>query len=622
MDQPSTQVHRRACLRAVAAAGPTLPTKRKRKRKFSDDDTAALGDDEHSSAEQSPPRKKRRCSRHECFARRPLHLRTFAFLPSSVILTVCAYLPPRDLLALSRVSKDLRRLVLAPDAPERTCALWRDAFALDDGKTPACPEGMGVLAWTHLIFGDGMCYVRIVPSMKNCGGKALQKILWAFRKRLCRRCVDACLVRQSKITFPDEFPPEYADWALAALPNISPSQNFPLWDRDEVDLWIKRLLDVLRAGGQEDTKGHFGSRVRLQEEIERKRAQTLAGRERETQYVEWEHRQAQAREEEWRAIQEERRSGILSRFEELGYSPADIAPLHKHHDVVAAISKPLADEVWDTLRAKLTPILETRKANRLDNEALQRLEDACVAYWKTLPPALVPYMPSVKHVQEFEPIARALRLGSVDMAAAFAEAANEILRTIEEKKAALASVTPDGGGLDLATAVFQTMSAFSHVCFGPEVLTSIFVHTKFRSPALVQFSTQARDAVAYILRHAGVDTSITREEMDRRDMRFVCLTCKVEFRFDAATGDDVLGRYVYDWRGAVEHIVQVHPASGQEMKVLDKTECDYAYKQEAKALERAAFQAFGCVLCNAHIGPKESSPWMTRSEVNAHLASE
>jgi hypothetical protein len=351
----------------------------------------------------------------------------------------------------------------------------------------------------------------------------------------------------------------------------------------------------------------------------------------------------------------------MVRFEEHGYSPIDLASLASDCNIASAITKPLSDEgaphcsrphsyanssscsiAWDALSEKLLPMLAIRKAARLESEALQRLEDACVAHWKTLPPALVPYMPSVAHVQEFEPVARALRDSAADFGAALAAASADIRRTIDDNTAALARMLPAGAGaLERADAVFQTQSAFSHVCFGREVLASVFTHTRFRALPRVQFSTQAHAAVACVLRAAGADAGATRKEMDRHGARFVCMTCRAEQRYDPVSERDAFGRYVWDWRGAVrpfvsvgetcahaddqvEHIVQIHPTTGQKahVRVLNERERSYACEQEEHALEIGACQAFGCTLCNAHIGPKESSPWMARNEVRAHLKSE
>ena len=66
-------------------------------------------------------------------------------------------------------------------------------------------------------------------------------------------------------------------------------------------------------------------------------------------------------------------------------------------------------------------------------------------------------------------------------------------------------------------------------------------------------------------------------------------------------------------------MVQVHIGGEQNMRPLNKRERAVVRRLEDKTTNKVVLRAYGCNHCNVHVGPKESSPWMMKSELQKHL---
>lgn len=67
---------------------------------------------------------------------------------------IFSHLPPADLVALTRVAKGFRHILLTREARH----LWRGSFDLIP-DAPVCPDDISEPVWANLLFGGAYCHV-------------------------------------------------------------------------------------------------------------------------------------------------------------------------------------------------------------------------------------------------------------------------------------------------------------------------------------------------------------------------------------------------------------------------------------------------------------------------------
>lgn len=68
---------------------------------------------------------------------------------------IFSHLTPYDLLRMSRLNKDLRRVLIS----RSSITVWKSARS-NDNECPDPPAGMSEPAWANLLF-DAHCHVRV-----------------------------------------------------------------------------------------------------------------------------------------------------------------------------------------------------------------------------------------------------------------------------------------------------------------------------------------------------------------------------------------------------------------------------------------------------------------------------
>ncbi|KAF9070145.1 hypothetical protein BDP27DRAFT_647273 [Rhodocollybia butyracea] len=99
---------------------------------------------------------------------------------------------PADLLALSRVDKAFRRILLS----EQFSPVWKAACR--NKGAPKCPSHLSQVKWAYLLFGGSACF--------SCGSNlGIMRMDFDLLRRACVRCLKTNLVYSRRFTqlFPD-----------------------------------------------------------------------------------------------------------------------------------------------------------------------------------------------------------------------------------------------------------------------------------------------------------------------------------------------------------------------------------------------------------------------------------
>ncbi|PPQ86965.1 hypothetical protein CVT25_009787 [Psilocybe cyanescens] len=195
-------------------------------------------------------------------------------MPIDILFEIFGHLHPYDLLKLSRMTKDFRRLLLS----RSSMSVWKDSLA----NVPGLPEsfpGMSEVAWINLAFSP-QCHICVTSNIRT--------IEWRFKLRICSKCAMEHLREIA-------FMPIFAQGALlnAVIPTRRAKRGHVIYlaaDFDYVTAEFKAIEDVgARAQYINEKKIHL---AKFLEHVER--------------CEQWEKTQVQDRDAELRHLREER----------------------------------------------------------------------------------------------------------------------------------------------------------------------------------------------------------------------------------------------------------------------------------------------------------------------------
>ncbi|KAI0792955.1 hypothetical protein BC629DRAFT_332084 [Irpex lacteus] len=133
---------------------------------------------ERDSEVTKTPKTKKRKIGHEKknTGKKTGQLQSMLDMPLDIVLEICSYLHPKDLLHLARSTKGLRRFFMSKES----LPFWKAArLAATEPRLPPCPEDMCEPAFINLLL-DTHCHNCLKP---NC-----QDVYLACRVRLCKAC--------------------------------------------------------------------------------------------------------------------------------------------------------------------------------------------------------------------------------------------------------------------------------------------------------------------------------------------------------------------------------------------------------------------------------------------------
>ncbi|KAF8878920.1 hypothetical protein BD779DRAFT_1170672 [Infundibulicybe gibba] len=494
-------------------------------------------------------------------------------MPLDIVFEIASHLAPRDLLALSRTSKALQKMLHSPN----TSSVWR--VARSNVGAPDCSPGFSEPRWASLLFGRPIC--------KQCDTTNVHNIEFGIRRRVCIRCQKQHLV--SAVRFEKVFP-HYESLIMDMVPHTlsggwtrgsrTPGKFF--WASD-VELiaseWaaLQRDIHMYVKGARAAAAAYKKQKIDEAERIAQHakvcddwlrycnmKLQMEADRKREEERKRKADQMREA-DQKWKRLVQ----AIQGRLLELGYDIQDIPSTFYVPNSQKGAE--LTDQLWTCIQLEIVEIVESNRDDRLERERaklwverLAILRSLYVEYAKSMAPLQWCYLPNIYELAELSVFRDILEVdSSVDISRQSFLPATDRLSTlvpalISAKKERLISMLELSSSrtadhpLDLATSVFVCTgrnctnralisweAIAAHNCYG--IATRL--HASYDSVTLGVSQLGASTASA-LVRLANLDpSSATITEMDALDLRFACFQCALTPGCRSIT--------IYPWKSAV-----------------------------------------------------------------------
>ncbi|KAH8093118.1 hypothetical protein BXZ70DRAFT_909329 [Cristinia sonorae] len=474
-----------------------------------------------------------------------------------IIFLTLGYLCPWDLIALTRVSKEMCQFLVSKSA----AWIWIASRTQFD-CIPDCPPNVVEHRWAELLFGGTKC--------EFCGNHPILNVNFLFNYRACHKCLKSRIVRASEVS---NIHPEGKQKILELLPySVSRSGHVGenektvtryYWaeDVDKMAKKISRLEQAVR-----DREIHA---VKILEAFRTERKEWVTGTmTRAVKLKGW----RDAEERVYRTIRGQRRIELKEKFcaENTDWLEVDI-------DRALGMFKldpkrPLSDEYWKQIRPLFIRYLKESKASRIEEEESRLLAPRMPLVEKFYRPFLkaksyreLLCYPTLSQIVKMEPL-RSLVLQDhhvtveeKEIEAVVDQFPSMVQGFKNQFRQVLISQLPDDVSVDSVIAVFYCTACDSEFfpLFG-YFEADAHHHSEIRSKTVgshVKVHEHGRLSAAAILRtllpSMGHDfiANVDPTRLDALDARFSCTLC-------SADGTD--GRKIMTWRQCVIHYTKAH----------------------------------------------------------------
>ncbi|GBE87275.1 hypothetical protein SCP_1005220 [Sparassis crispa] len=246
--------------------------------------------------------------------------------PLDIFLQIASYLELRDILQLSRTSKEFRGMFLT----RRSRVVWVEALRNVPGL-PECPPAISELAYAAILY-DRTCMA--------CGVGRATNADYALRVRFCRACYKYNVEEGEMLTRSLSLPKEIRSTIFSMLP----TEKMRWWGR----------------GNRSDQVGDLNYALLQWESSCWKEKRTVENQARKG-----------------------RKESVLEKLQELGYTEQDFP---NTSEWTKALDQPreLSTRVWNGLRPKLIAMIEQEKDDRariaFEGKVTERSGEICVYY--------------------------------------------------------------------------------------------------------------------------------------------------------------------------------------------------------------------------------------------------
>ncbi|KAI0315508.1 hypothetical protein OF83DRAFT_1084918 [Amylostereum chailletii] len=550
-------------------------------------------------------------------------------MPLDILRDIFAFLPPEDLVRISRVTKEFRQVLLS----KAFDGLWRESFE-NVRDSPPRPSDVSHRVWANIVYGGPFCHC--------CGRYTPAKITFEFRKRMCSDCVKTQLERTSLIDYPERF--RSYTGKLVDVHSVVPVIKSP-WHNGQMvceGSVIEAVFDRLLAQSEDVAKADLKAKVTSLVDVEKKAMDVY--NEHVKKCNEWQDRLLQEIKDERQSIADERQADILDRFIEMGYTEAewDESRLYSHKEV-----NPTLQETREKLLRKEH---EARREKRQSVAA--KMYPGLLA--SLVHPTEFPLMPTwdqcltIKFVTDFLDVDAEVDDEWRAKAKKMFEATVELVREdilAQKKQLVVLLPRPDGLSsedaevstsilnatgvetLALARSVFRVVyhldgHLFVDPYFGADVLSHASRGSLFRIPrhSEVVFYPRASESALAILRLLGLPETTTALHLDSMPVRFVCNKCSPSIECEYPSGRHIHGLDARTWRNMVFvhlpviHVTRRHSGPVDIFRLLTEDELADILPRE---LGLGATKRHWCC---CHCPMDEEGPyWMCKPEVLEHL---
>ncbi|EJD45389.1 hypothetical protein AURDEDRAFT_184837 [Auricularia subglabra TFB-10046 SS5] len=240
-------------------------------------------------------------------------------MPLDVLYEILRMLHPRDLLALSRTTKAVRRVLLNPSSS----GVWKYVISTVEGL-PFCPDDIDPPAYASLVF-DTHC---------DFCGKSIAKLRhWELRLRLCGPCSQLNLVKKHQLDLNDD--------QLDFVETYGPRGSGPRYGDRFYGPQIEDMCEQLEELGDEEYHNRFRSR----NEAVAKHASECAA---------WENDEVIRRATEIQAVRDQRANCVLDRLTDMGFGRECLLFSDEISNIPTVnVARPLTERAWRSIQTGL-----------------------------------------------------------------------------------------------------------------------------------------------------------------------------------------------------------------------------------------------------------------------------
>ncbi|GLB43588.1 hypothetical protein LshimejAT787_1401000 [Lyophyllum shimeji] len=308
-------------------------------------------------------------------------------LPIDILFEIFGHLKPFDLLRLSRMTKEFRRLLMH----KSSVSVWKAALERIPGLPP-CPPGISEPAWVNLAFD---------PHCHFCFTTGVRPVEWALRVRICTKCAKDQI---TEVYMPDVVIDERVDTDNYPFESLLPYRLGKRGRRGVLITELQKVKQQYKALKGKDARLAFiRERRMLKSEIQKHALLCSA----------WARNQNFDRSHELQQLKDERRHAVIARLNALGYAE-DIAGI-RYPDALedhALVKKPqkLTDRIWANIKGPIIDFMEEMRTKRLAREhaqlVLERKPSAVAAFrdYKNSRLPVTDVMPQGLDVCDFPPV--------------------------------------------------------------------------------------------------------------------------------------------------------------------------------------------------------------------------
>ncbi|KAG8685668.1 hypothetical protein FRC11_010239 [Ceratobasidium sp. 423] len=313
------------------------------------------------------PRKRQRTQKQSAPRKRG-RLADFVMLPVDVFTVIASYLAPLDILSLARSNKFFRTLLMTKSSRN----IWLNSMKNVKGLPP-CPSGVSEPQYVALLFTN-MCTA--------CGTLSRGQVDEILLVRFCTAC------KNEEIMKLHELPEELHELVPYSTRTMGFYDDFPELHRfigvalrDEANAIWERYNELIED--EDETLFKAWAEQQKRRVAVRRKSEALSSplhRQHAGELSKFLNALDAKRGDEKRELLKTRRAQVKERLLALGWEAGDLKfnpysdGAREWHELVEMPKqpKPLTDRIWKNLYAKLQPLLEVNREERLEQERLKR----------------------------------------------------------------------------------------------------------------------------------------------------------------------------------------------------------------------------------------------------------
>ncbi|OBZ71726.1 hypothetical protein A0H81_08960 [Grifola frondosa] len=460
-------------------------------------------------------------------------------MPLDILFEIFVHLHPRDLLHLSRTSKDFRAILMS-----RTSAhFWKAARQHVEGL-PDCPPFLSEPAYANLLFS---------PHCHICLKGNVQSIIWPIFARYCKSCKQSCLLQSHIISTMVPKDMTCSIWhTLTVVPDTNRSRHI-LFSKVQLDEFIALWRAKLR-----------------------KHAALLE---------DWNSRRVAARAEELDDVRRQRLEQIVLRLRDEGWGEElDILKANEYHSLschaLVKQARKVTSRGWPKIRDTLVEYMEELKSRRLKDERLRLLEARCKVLDTAISKYQIPRTAATELMPRFVDFALMPEFRDIVDAPSstnltpddFLPLQDTIPELVSRWQAAIKTeltsmvaervqAPPNVDVLDLAVAVFDC-SRCNRSLHYPESLRTVVSMNPFTICRKLKIG-RGFENTQKIVQSCGKDpNSTTRQEMHELDVRLRPKCCNTETIHQVMTFETAMEhRHIHDYNDIVWELLSEDQAT-------------------------------------------------------------